>query len=344
MNTVIRPANLDTDRGLLIEAHRHWLAPQSDARRFDWLYRNSPHGQARAWLATLGNGGSLIGAAAAFPRRLRVGGVAATGWVLGDFFVVPQYRSLGPAVQLQRACLGGVDSKSAQFYYDFPAAAMLPVYSRLAVKPTARLVRFAKPLRLNSSRISKHIKPSFLVRGLTAVGNFTLESLDRRPPQSDACTISVQEGPCGAEFTELSAAASARHGICIERSAEYLNWRYRNHFCRQYEILTARRDGKLLCFAVFTRDSENAEITDLFGDESSLWELLTHTLSHLRRLGVLTVSAPMLDSHRYAAQLARLGFRPRESCPVITNALVADSGKAHLDSGTLFLMQGDRES
>src|SRR5689334_17291434 len=104
----IQQANLESDRGLLIDAIRRFLSPQSDEGRFDWLYRKGPHGRAIVWIATDGADGPLIGAAAAFPRRMYADNGVTVGCVLGDFFVAPEYRSLGPAVQLQRACLGSV--------------------------------------------------------------------------------------------------------------------------------------------------------------------------------------------------------------------------------------------
>src|SRR5260370_31352480 len=140
MATVIRQANLEADRGSLLEALNHWLIPQSDRHRFEWLYLNGPHGQARVWVSTLGADGPTIGAAAAFPSKMCIGGIPKAGWVLGDFFIAPQFRTVGPALRLQRACLDGTASRTLQFSSDFPAAAMVPIYNRLSIKPPARMV------------------------------------------------------------------------------------------------------------------------------------------------------------------------------------------------------------
>src|SRR5258707_14285040 len=103
----IRPAALDADRKVLVETLARYLNPLSDERRFDWLYRENPHGQGRAWIACGPDNSTIVGMAAAFPRRIWIGGAENVGWVLGDFCVSDQNRSLGPALQLQRACLAG---------------------------------------------------------------------------------------------------------------------------------------------------------------------------------------------------------------------------------------------
>ncbi len=105
MALTIALAHLDTDRDLLIDTVRRLLTPRSNGARFDWLYRNSPHGAARVWLAIEQTRGTVVGMAAAFPRRFYLDGCEVCCWVLGDFCLDSEYRSLGPALQLQRACL-----------------------------------------------------------------------------------------------------------------------------------------------------------------------------------------------------------------------------------------------
>src|SRR6516165_11096555 len=101
------------DRGIIIEVLARYLTPLSDDHRFQWLYLNGVHGTPQAWLAVDANGDNICGAAAAFPRRFQMGNEEVLGWVLGDFCLDPQYRSLGPALQLQRACLGVLEQNPA---------------------------------------------------------------------------------------------------------------------------------------------------------------------------------------------------------------------------------------
>lgn len=345
MAIAIRRANLHADRGVLIEALSQSLLPQSDGRRFDWLYRECPHGEARVWIAGDASGNGLLGAAAVFPRRMYVGGKIRVGCVLGDFFIVPHFRSLGPAILLQRACLEAIGSNGLDVCYDFPAAAMVPVYKRLAIKSQKQFVRLAKPLKVDRT-IQARVKTRWLARGMSALGNQLLDSRDRLRRRPTDCTLSLHSGLCGEEFSALARAVSASYGVCVERSAEYLNWRYLGHFANRYELLTARRTDTLVAYAVFTQDADNAEIVDLFGvqEPAVLTDVISGVVALLRQRDVMTVSAPVLTSHPHVALLGSLGFHAREACPVM---VYPQSGQRVVGLGNgepWFLMQGDRES
>src|SRR5580658_7630313 len=105
MRIIIRPADLERDRDVLVRTLAQYLTPTSNQTRFDWLYHRNPHGPTRAWLAFDGDTGEVVGASAAFARRVVAEGIGKTGWVLGDFCIADKYRSLGPALQLQKATL-----------------------------------------------------------------------------------------------------------------------------------------------------------------------------------------------------------------------------------------------
>ena len=345
VSTSIRRANLDTDRDLLIEALGRWLPRASDFRRFNWLYQENPHGRANVWIATDGEGGPLVGAAAAFPRLMRDGVEVKRACVLGDFFIVPQYRTLGPALQLQRACLASVDTRSFDFCYDFPAAGMLPVYRRLAIEPAETLVRLVKPLRADR-KIHGWVKAPWLADKVAYVVNCALRVRDSFPTrEGSSCEVSLHSGACMEEFTELAISTAPQHGLCTDRSASYLNWRYKNHYSTLYEFLAAReKNGKLLGYAIYTKDVDDPEIVDLFGgNEPVISALVRSAISRLRSYGAITVGAPILSSDPMVSLLEKLGFYRREGCPVITQPNLPGNNQGQT-SRTLFLMQGDRES
>jgi hypothetical protein len=77
----------------------------------------------------------------------------------GDFCIHEDYRILGPALQLQRACLADIDPETIAFSYDFPSARMLAVYKRLHIDPLGNICRFAKPRRIDR-KIEELVKGS----------------------------------------------------------------------------------------------------------------------------------------------------------------------------------------
>ena len=103
MAVYVREASLSDDKGALVGLTRAHLFAGTTERRFQWLYQENPFGSARAWLAIDPNAQEAIGMAALFPRRGLINGARVTCCVLGDFCVSEKYRTLGPALQLQRA-------------------------------------------------------------------------------------------------------------------------------------------------------------------------------------------------------------------------------------------------
>lgn len=342
MNIVVQRCDLDTERDLLIAALQRYLTPDSDQTRFEWLYRNSPHGRAAAWLMRDTLIGEVIGVAAAFPRRVMINGRPARCWVLGDFCVSDRHRSLGPAVKLQRACLDVLSTEQGEFCYDFPSDAMMAVYRRLAVGTSSPLVRFAKPLQ--ADRLVRRSLGNTVVGGIVSrVANAALRLRDWRGDGPTGVEFTVHQGSCGEEFTMFAANAMPSYGVAVERTADYLNWRYLTHPRMSYEILTARKNGALAGYVVFTQQGEDASISDCVvnGDRRTSRSLLQELVSLLRGRHVGLVNVPILTSHPLTKVLLEVGFRPRESTPMVVYPLSYTAGHP---TGQWHVMSGDRDS
>jgi GNAT superfamily N-acetyltransferase len=319
MASAIRPADLDKDRGHLINLMLGYLTQRSDERKFDWLYRENPDGPAKAWVAIETNRGEeIVGSAAAIPRRMYIDGREQLGCLLADFWIHPQYRSLGPAIQLQRACIEEFRTGGFALCYDFPQSSMGAVYRRLGILPSERLVRLTKPLRLDK-KIGRAMPVPLLRNALTIAGNRWLEFSDHSLMRHRKCTISLHKGTFGEEFSSLEQQVSAPYGICVKRSAAYLNWRYGNHYFLHYEILTARRNNALMAYVVFVDTGEYGQIVDLFGveDPQILRDLVSAVVFRFRERGRLGINIQLLESHQWVELLRCLGFHVRESLPLV---------------------------
>jgi hypothetical protein len=345
MKLSVRPADLDADRDDLIALMLRYLTPMSDGPRYDWLYRQNPHGQAQLWILTDVDTGKVVGSGGIVPRLMYVGGRERLGCVLADFWIHPQYRSLGPALQLQRACLAGIQEGPYELYYDFPKQNMVAVYRRLGVKPKHCVVRLTKLLSLKK-KLAAVSKIPLLGSSLITAANFiiNLRDVGRRKLSS---TICAQNEACGEEFTQLAREVSSKYGVCVARTASYLNWRFRSHFHHHYEMLTARRNGSLTGYLLFLHEGETATIVDLFGveDEGVRSNLVFAALEILRTRGVLGVNAPGLNSHAQTAFLRSLGFFARETQPAIISATPqTQETSTEFEAQDFFLTDGDRDS
>jgi hypothetical protein len=345
IKVAIRRADLNTDREILIDALSRYLNPLADGRRFEWLYKNNPDGEALAWIAVDQDDGAVVGSAAAFPRRIYLNSKETFVWVLGDFCINSEYRSLGPALQLQRACLAAVDSGEVALCYDFPSAGMMAVYKRLGIDPFARVLRLARPLRIDR-QVESVIKTPIIASAVRGFGNLLLTARAFQPVKVGNVIVAPHEGECGEEFSDLARQTMDRLGICVPRTAEYLNWRYlANTYCN-YEIMTVRRSGDLLGYAVVGQNGKECMIADLFGIDSPevTRRLVKEVVSLGHARGVHTVSIPVLEFHPWITLFHDLGFRDRESKPMVLYTPNNDTLGKTLENKRWFIMHGDRDS
>ena len=321
MSTSVRPAGFESDRQELVDVLQANLPYRSHARFFQWLYRRNPEGEAMAWVAMDADSRRIVGVAAAFPRRIYCGGVDARGYVLGDFCINSQCRSLGLALSLQRACLNGISTSETVLVFDFPSQSMMAIYKRLRIDVNVTMIRHAKPLRADR-KIAEHTSVRAVARGLSVVVNAGLRLRDKTNQSAAGWTISAEAGPWGEEFTQAAREWSPRTGICVLRTADYLNWRYRGHPTQSYEMLAARQGDKLRGYLILHMSGEDCTIDDLLAEDDCVrGALLSQATTVARQRGVHTLSAPWLSTHSGAQLLGKYGFRPRESCPVVLMTL-----------------------
>ncbi len=347
MRIVVHPADLEADREVIVETLRRYLTPRASARRYDWLYRDNPHGRARAWIARDTTNETLVGVAAAFPRRVILSGVPHLAWVLGDFCVSERYRSLGPALQLQRALLvAAAEEQGLAGWYDFPSQNMAAVYKRLGVLEQASLIRMAQPLRVDRA-LALALGNTQLARWMAPIGNLWLALGVQLKGAGASVSIEAHIGKFGDEFTRLACEASPSYDACIERSAEYLNWRFAENPLERYECLVAREFGRLTGYALFTHTAEDAILVDLFGlkQESILGGLLRGLAKVLQKRRVETISAPIVEGHPWRNVLLQAGYRVREASPfVVCPGPSSPAPMFKAPQGSWYLMHGDRDS
>jgi GNAT superfamily N-acetyltransferase len=339
----IRVADLGTDREQIIETLRRHLTPLSDSSRFDWLYRSNPCGPASAWIAFDPNSGETVGMASAFPRRATWEGREVLCWVLGDFCIHERYRALGPALQLNRACLGAVDEGAAAFCFDFPSRGMMAVYRRMGITPSGTMTRFARVLRWDQKL--RHAAPKLAWAAGIAGAIADRAAAPRWPKAPTGVSLAVSQTPCDASFDDLDRESRGRFRLYLERSAAYLNWRFRANPLADHEFLVARRDRKVIGYAVFTQEGAEATLVDLLAQADDIAALLLHdAAARLRSRGAATLSAPVSSSHPIVPLLLRSGFHPRETSPVVRYGRRGSEWSKPLDAGDWPLSYGDRDS
>lgn len=344
---VVKSADLIRDRDAIIDLHQKFLTPLSIDKRFEWLYGNNPSGLPMVWIVQEARSGETIGTAAAFPRFLRMGSKKEIGWVLGDFCISDAYRSLGPALQLQRKCLEGVGLGTNSIWYDFPSQKMLAIYKRLKISPSGKMIRFVTPLRVDR-RVRSWVKSEVLQKGLSGFGNRILNWTTKKVNVRNGLTFHGHKGECGDEFTELFEEIGGHIGNCLERTASYLNWRYGQNPLYSCELITARHHSRLKGYIVFAEIEGDAIILDVFGSDEQdvILGLIGQVVDRVRDRGYEALSVSIVEGHIWIPFFESFGFKPRDVDPVILqNPMFVPKKMSRENTQTsLLLMQGDRDA
>jgi hypothetical protein len=268
MKISVRPVEHESEKQELLGILQTNLPALPHERRFSWLYRANPDGQAWSWFLFQDSPAQVVGVTSVFPRAMWVGDEIKVCGQVGDFAVSASHRSLGPALLLQRATFEPVDRGQIAFCYDCPPhAAGMSIFRRLGMRPNCTVHRYAFPLRVDA-QLRRRLGSASVVAA--ASGNLLLRlhrgiCLRRKSPELE---ISEHLGAFGEEFSQLDAAVKRRNAIRGRRSAAHLNWRYREDPLQQYDVFTARRKGELVAFLVFQKAADVVTVVDFFGTAS----------------------------------------------------------------------------
>jgi hypothetical protein len=328
----VHPLDLSRSRDRLLElladSFDGWRVAAS--KKYNWLYLENPNGRARVW--GVEDERQVVGLSAALPRAIRSAARKAA-WVLGDFFMAKEHRSLGPAIALQRAACDAVDRGEVDLWYDFPSRTMLAIYARMGIRPAGEMKRLVYPLKVDSY-VEKKVGSPAIRRGVSAVGNAALSARDAIRRRDRA----VEVRPFDRDFEgSCETGLEDKGGVFLERTADYLNWRYRQDPRGPASILEASG-----AFVVFRRSSDQIGIVDLFGtdDAAILRELVLEVIEIGRAESSESIVCSISEQHPWVPILEELGFRARDGVPFVVYAR-----PGVLEEGTpWFLMSGDRDS
>lgn len=348
MAITTREVDVNDERELLVRFLSEHLPGHGGAAHFDWLYLANPAGRARAWLAVDDQAGEAVGVAAAFPRRVHVRGPARVCWNLGDFAIKADYRSLGPAVILQRASLRDVLDGRVPLAYDHPSCNMMAIYKRMGIPEAGRVVRFVKVLRVDE-KVGKLLNYPIVAGGISGIGNIVLSIADR--------TLRIRRrqgaGATRERFDDrvegLDRGLARQFPVVGARDRAYLNWRYLDNPLQEHEIFTLEAGSQLSGYAVLRHDRSHATLVDLCAenvkdDAGVVDALIAGVVETLKTRAAQTLSAPLLESSPLVPWLKRWGFKARESHPFMVSAPPAGGlGETVRDARNWFLTAGDRD-
>jgi hypothetical protein len=313
----VRQVDLNTEYEELQGVLERNLTDLPHARRFKWLYLDHPLGPAWAWLAWETEKKQTIGVAAVFRRAMWLGGRVELCGQVGDFGIDASHRSLGPAVMLQRATFEPVEDGSLALCYDCPPHERgMSTFRRLGVAASATMTRYARLLRTDRQLAKRLGAPA---TRLAPLGNAVLRLRERIRRGASGLEITPHEERFGEEFSSLDRRLGGGEGIRGRRAADDLNWRYREDPLGEYRVLTARRKGELVGFAVLAIVGRDAVVVDLQGvlSPAEVADLLDASAKVLRVAGAEVVQMLVSGDSPLGIPLGACGFRVRSTGPLV---------------------------
>jgi GNAT superfamily N-acetyltransferase len=282
---------------------------EGSQRRRVWQYRENPEAEANGdapeiWVAREGE--RILGQYASMPVALWwQGREVRASWGM-DVFVRPEARGKGVGARLFLAwadhvdvALGlGLTPSSYALFHKLGFADVGPVpFFRTWLDPAAVLAR-----RLGWAL--GHVLGAGVRLGLW---------LRTRQPRVGGVTVRSIES-FGPEYDELWARTRASHVMCVRRNAAYLNWKYVRCPHRRYDLWEARREERVVGFAVSRHEEYRGLrlgwIVDVYadaGDSEARGALLKAILASFRAAGVARAQAFAM-SRALARDLRRMGF------------------------------------
>jgi hypothetical protein len=313
MSLVIRRADLTSDRNTIIDILNRNIPTRQHAAIYEWLYQNNPYGPAETWLAVNSNTGAAVGTASVFPRPVMLNRKSIPGGLVGDFAIDAGFRSLGPAVLLQKETITPVSEGRMAITFDAPPDERgMSTFRRMGIPAVGRMLRFAKPIMVDS-RIPPVLGEGPLARGVIALGNGILRLRDRTKKSfMNNFEFRLHPGEFGDEFTQLEEKICHQYKIYCRRSAEYLNWRYRADPVNEYEVHVSHGATGLQAYAIYREDQKNAYLVDIFGDIDALRGLLVYSSGIMRKQAVRMIFATVFEGSSIVPVLKNCGFYFRE--------------------------------
>jgi hypothetical protein len=327
MGLRVRALQLPEERDSLLAVLQRNLGGLDHRKRYQWLYHDNPAGPGFAWGVFRERSDTPVGVATLVPVYLWIGGQRILCGRVEDFAVDLAHRSLGPAVALQRATFAPIDDGSMALCYDTPPhAAGMATFRRLGMSASAAVYRYVVLARTAPWLQERFGLPAGIALLCGSVLDLALRAGWRHPRGVD---IAEHLGAFGDEFTELDAIVGANSRVVRgSRSAKELTWLYRQEPLRTYQILTARREGELIGWAVYSVTDSKLDLVDWLdvSGTRAFKGLLAAVAARGTRTGKLRWQTLATTQTPTSTVLRRMGFHRREqACSV-----VAYSGRRQL--------------
>lgn len=310
--------------------------------KYQWFYLSGPDGPPLLQLMRHEPSGDWVGTCAAGRRRMLACGQAIRGGVIVDFAVLPEHRSLGPALILQ----GGVMAAGAReldLLYGFPNPKAVAAVQRGGYEKLTDIVGQARVLR-HARYLARHM-PAMLA-------NLLAPAIDLAVWLWDGAQRVVSH-PVRTQWSDVADARvdaiwerSARgEGVVMVRDGAYARWRFDEapHGTTRYLFVHDKVDGKPLAWFATRSDSGVLRVRDFWstqGIHGVSPACIGALLWAARASGHVAVTTEIAGPSKSLAGWRSRGFFERQRRPVYGRWSVAQPQAA---GATMHLTSADKD-
>ncbi len=271
---IFRPIRRE-DVGAISTLYRRCFGIDPSQAYIRWRYLDTPLGVTPTMLAF--DRDDCIGSYGVWPTKLLLSGTRVAGGQAIDSMTHPDYRGRGLFVELGEHCYEVLQQLGIRVLYGFPNESAYPGRIR----------------RLNWDHVDDihHWVRPLWVAGASPFGRLVAAGSLLWRPTSVAGDLRIETAaaPEAEGVAALLRACEETHDLCrVERSPEWLAWRYHPASGRDYRWIACYAERELAGFCVWRFDAttRRASIAELAGHPQALATLLSAVLTMAYRLQV----------------------------------------------------------
>lgn len=310
--------------------------------KYDWFYLRCPYGAPVLQLLQHEPSDTSVGTACAGVRPMFWRGRELRAGVLVDLAVLPEHRSLGPALILQQ---GLIEAGSSQLdlLYGFPNPKAAAVFKRIGYERLTEIVRYVRVLR-HAQYLRQRI-PGWLARpmGWAADLAFAARDLMRRAlgPQLKMHWANTAD----ARMDTLWATSSKGEGLVATRDSQHARWRFdASPMASTRYLLLMRADEESLCawFAV-QLEADTLHVRDFWSSQGARGmdkSFLLALVEAARKAGHAALSVEIAADPAHVSNWTQCGFTERGKRPVFGRWSDPRDAVTHMQ---LFLTSADED-
>ncbi|MFH1301870.1 MAG: GNAT family N-acetyltransferase [Planctomycetota bacterium] len=292
---------------------------KNDSQWFNWSHHQNPFGNNYCWLAREDTDGQLIGSTGLLTRRMSYEGKPFAVGQAESINIDKEHRSAQAALKLQRALISHLSETDFKFVYGMTDEAAA-IFKRCRYKEVGTFQHWVKPIR-SEYKLKEKIQSPLLRKGVSSFIDLAMQcySLESRTFLSHRNKVNF-DAPIDERFETLFSEYS-QGIVMVERTREFLEWRFRHEPSTRFHIMTLENyKRELLGYMIYVLGETGrsgdyaAGIQDFFyRDLTSLKYMLTAFSHHCRQVGLESIVINYFGREEVSKLLARFGFFQRHS-------------------------------